>query len=998
MKNPKPPAQRRARRETYVLGALALLPLLGCVEAARGSSDETQQVELAVAVPASQLYAEPSSFRLKGVLPDNWEKTHSLPGDIATGGLEELAGNQPGMVKLNLAWNQWEPGQRMTSGNGLPSGCLPLPGPQPAEQTYVTNWIVHNNRCYYLRSYNPGYTPTDGGVPFTTGDHRAYLSDDADKAIKLWSDRGVAVTAVLSGLPDYATHTNGSLNNWNQCTHGSGWQSENTVSYCGPIQGVQNDFGNFAGMLAQRYNGELNRGRISNFVIHNEVNANAYFDVGCTRTANGGFGSDCYTQAFIDKWVGTYAAHFVAAYRAIKAQQPRAQVLVPLTHHFETWTDLPFVNHNQSLPDGGVNADGRLMSVKTFLAAFDNAVNATFYQTNNPADLIDWGVAYHPYNNPLHGRSFSMGDRAAGRVTFGNLGMLDGWLRSRFPRVPSAAKVFLTEQGFDTNVVQYPQQDTLAQAEQKQARMLCDSQYNALGTPGVQGYTYFRMVDVEGTTSYKFGLRRLDGSAKPSWATWAEANRIDVALREPLRASCGFEFAPYMRLSRFYNATTARHWQSTRLPPEGFTREEEETWLLLRHQPPTAQAATRPLYECTPGFGHNFLSTQVGCEGTTPLGLVGYVFTTQQPGTIAMHRCRADQAGNDHWVSASANCEGAQANEGVLGYAWRGVPNHVGIKLEAELAGRPSTVSTMPGTVHSGGAAVSSFDEGDWLSFSGVNVGNGLVAMQVELGSPVKTTAGTQYYDGDERLELRSGSVNGPLLATLHIAGTPGGGWENTQLQTVEVTGASPVGVQNLFLVGKGSPNGGIARLDFVRFIVRAAPSGTPRDGAQRLEAESFTRFNMVTANVKQGEVITQPTASSSPQGYPATSANSHLGSSRSYQQIFYGPVDFKKGVKQVRARLAYPSDKGATSVDLRLDDPTGPLLARINLDSTSAPPHDPQVPWSAWFDWFDKTVDVPSGSSYQLRGVHDVWLVFSNSTDVTYAEPNIDYFEFVLN
>lgn len=989
-----PPVQRRAIRKTCALGTLALLPLVGCVEAAGGSRDSTGQEQQAVVTPASQLYAAPSAFRLKGVLPDNWEKTRSLPGDITTGGLEELAGNQAGMVKLNLAWNLWENGTPIFSSTGTVEGCPAPESPTPSKQIYNAGWVVHNNRCYFLQRYNPNYVPPTGAA-FTADHHRSYLSDDADKAIKMWSDRGVAVTAVLSGLPNYATLTNG-VEDWTKCTH-QGWAGLRTLAFCGPTQGVDDEFANFAGMLAQRYNGELNRGRISNFVIHNEVNANAYFDVGC-KTATGGPG-DCDTQTFITRWVNTYAAHYVAAYRAIKAQQPQAQVLIPLTHHFETSTDLPFVDLGEPLPGGGTNTEGRLMSVKTFLAAFDNAVNAQFYQTNNPANLIDWGVAFHPYNYPLEKRSFSMSDRTTGRVTFGNLGMLDGWLRARFPRVPSASKVFLTEQGFDTNVAQYPQTDTQQQADEKQNQMLCDSQRNALGTPGVQGYAYFRMADTLAPSDYKFGLRRADGSAKPAWNTWAKANRIDLAPREPLEASCGFEFAPYTRLSRSYNATTARHWQSTRLPPPGFVMENDETWLLLRHQPPaTAQATTVALYECTPGFNHNFLSKEVGCEGTTPLGLVGYLFTTQQPGTIAMYRCRADVAGNNHWVSSSPTCEGAPVNEGVLGYAWRGIPNHVTIMREAESATGSPGISIITSSAHSGGAAVGSFDEGDWLGFTNVDVGAGLVALQVELSSPVKSdTTTAQFYDGDERLELRTGSATGPLLATLHIAGTPGM-WDRTQVQTVEVTGSTPTGMQNLYVVGKGSPNSGIARLDSVRFIVRAAPSGTARDGAQRLEAESFNSHVLVTAGVPPEVEIKSPeSAQRTIESYPATSANFHLGTTRSYQQIRYAAVDFKKGVKRVRTRMAFPQHRGATTIELRLDSPTGPVLARFNIGPT--PAHDPNnTGWTEWYDWYEYTVDVPAGHHYLLRGVHDVWMLFPGSNAVTYAEPNIDYFDFELN
>ncbi|MEZ4287600.1 MAG: hypothetical protein R3A47_05550 [Polyangiales bacterium] len=64
------------------------------------------------------------------------------------------------------------------------------------------------------------------------------------------------------------------------------------------------DFARFAGDAAHRYNGANGRGRIIDFVIQNEVNSNAWFDVGC------GQGTPCN----VNRWLDVYSNIFAQAY------------------------------------------------------------------------------------------------------------------------------------------------------------------------------------------------------------------------------------------------------------------------------------------------------------------------------------------------------------------------------------------------------------------------------------------------------------------------------------------------------------------------------------------------------------------------------------------------------------------------------------------------------------------------------------------------------------
>jgi hypothetical protein len=110
---------------------------------------------------------------------------------------------------------------------------------------------------------------------------------------------------------------------------------------------------------------------------------------------------------------------------------------------------------------------------------------------------------------------------------------------------------------------------------------------------------------------------------------------------------------------------TNRHWASSRLPPEDFV--EEASWKLHREPQP----GTALLYECLveqawPG-PHTFLSFDLDCEGRLNLGPVGYIYQTQQPGTVALYRC-AHSTVTDHFISDDPACEGHTVEQ-LLGYA-----------------------------------------------------------------------------------------------------------------------------------------------------------------------------------------------------------------------------------------------------------------------------------------------------------------------------------------
>ncbi|NOZ85324.1 MAG: hypothetical protein GXP49_03495, partial [Deltaproteobacteria bacterium] len=257
----------------------------------------------------------------------------------------------------------------------------------------------------------------------------------------------------------------------------------------------------------------------------------------------------------------------------------------------------------------------------------------------------EWKVAYHPY--PPGWSLPDFGPKDLPLVTFGNIGVLVGYLMARFPDHPHAWEVLLTEQGINSGT---------GSSEEKQNKAICDAYRNVLGTPGVTTFIYYRLQDfgaIENGSA--MGLIREDGSLKPSWYTWSMMNRIDLS---PPQLACGFEDLPYVVIRRG-NGGFDGHWASTRKLPEGFVL-EGKGWKILREEAP----GTRMLFECAKSK-HNFLSLDVNCGGQQPMGPVGWIWTSQEAGTVPFFACSTRFG--DNFVSTDSNCEG-KTKDGLLGY------------------------------------------------------------------------------------------------------------------------------------------------------------------------------------------------------------------------------------------------------------------------------------------------------------------------------------------
>lgn len=515
--------------------------LVGCDATGLATDDITPVAQVVqvqgaeVIMSADGQYEAPASNRIEK-LPAAVQLNGSLPYPSRTGfdikslhtdfwpNRQELVDADVSGVIANLVWETW----------------------QPSQQTACTgNQIKYDGYCYTIEVAYEDY-------------------------IRYWSDQGKTVTAVLYGVPAWARNSD--------CVA----PSSDTEKFCSARD--PNDYARFVGMIAERYNGLNGKGRISDFIIHNEVNMNQWYKVGGC-----GQGVPCDQS----RWIEDYASNFNAAYDRIMAVQPDARVLVPFAHQFDT----NFDNATGSNP---------IISVKTFIRG-----------VNGFAAGRKWRMAYHPYHKRLDSAEASYDDMP--RVTFGNIGVLSGWLRQEFPNQPESWEVYLTENGVSSNG---------RSDEYSQDIAVCNSYRNVLGTPGIKNYVYHRMQDnsYEAERGAAFGLRREDGSAKPVWDKWSimsdqSANQLD----------CGFENLPYTKLSSFSNSTGDRR-SSSRVVGNNYG--EVDSWFLLRdHEPNTYMA-----YECKAGSS-SYISTDAYCGGAHSYGPVGYVHEYQSADRVGLFTC-----------------------------------------------------------------------------------------------------------------------------------------------------------------------------------------------------------------------------------------------------------------------------------------------------------------------------------------------------------------------
>jgi hypothetical protein len=504
-----------------------------------------------------------------------WSDTYAIKGiQPDPYGIADIANTGTGNVAVNLPWYLYEPDE--------------------TQAPCTSGLMEYGGYCYQLSD------------PFVV---------KMDQLVRDATSRGIRPVGILWGVPEWARR----------------------IRPCAPplvdkrfcIPDEPEKFGRFAAFVAWLYSGNQGHGRIDDFVIHNEVTMNEWWNTGCTDPDRPG----CHTAAGITDRLDQYAANYNAAYDGILPHNGSAKVFYSLTHHFGKSFD---------------TEEDPIVSVETLVQGMSTRVGTR-----------KWRVAYHPY--------WSKYDSATADdlpyVTFGNIGVLVGWLKQLFPSQPWAHEVFLTESGFPvgTALGQTPfERGPWSSGVELQAQELCRSYETLLGTPGITNYVYHRLQDFPGEQQ-NIGLMNASGVQRSGWFTYFTANRIDLA---PPVLLCGFENLPFTILKRGYHPVRGHWTTSRRLPPE-FTL--ERWWKLLYVDAPK----TRPLYECAvgaPGNSHNLPSLAAHCENLQPMGPLGFAYTEEIPGTIPLWRCNLS---GDHFVTDRPDCEGAVV-EDFLGWVFPG--------------------------------------------------------------------------------------------------------------------------------------------------------------------------------------------------------------------------------------------------------------------------------------------------------------------------------------
>lgn len=476
----------------------------------------------------------------------------------------QTIGNAVHGVAMNMVWALWQE-RKSTS-------C-------------TANEVAYEGYCYNVKSGNPAATAA---------------------AIKTYSDAGVVVTAIVYGVPAWARR------NCSGATLSGDW-------FCAPKDENTADYGRFVGFLAHYFNGENGHGRIADFVIHNEVNASSWFNIGCNQ-------STCRNKT--EEWITVYANNYNAAYDYARKEQKQAKVLISFDHFFGSSFDAMLSN---AIPE---------LSVQTFLTRLVPKLGNR-----------DWMLAYHSYPPDLTKPAFGADDYP--RVTFGNLGVLAGWLRQTYPSDPHAWEIHLTENGIN---------GANASMQAQQTTQLCQAFRNVLGTPGITSFIYHRLIDVA-EEGLNLGLWNANATPKPAWATYACANRSGSCGGSSSWPSCGFEYGDYTVMMR--GSANGKHWVTSRQFPSGVTTENR--WKLLRNP----AADTRMVYECRIGAtgDHTFISAAANCENQFNMGPMGYIYTKQVAGTSPVYRCYNPSSG-DHMISPDVNCETSSYKmESLVGYA-----------------------------------------------------------------------------------------------------------------------------------------------------------------------------------------------------------------------------------------------------------------------------------------------------------------------------------------
>ena len=293
-----------------------------------------------------------------------------------------------------------------------------------------------------------------------------------DKMISSFSNKGIIVTAIL-------------LNGWNDAhpeLHEAGLAKSSSAFYYGfnvsTPEGYETTRALFS-FMAERYSGaDYKHGRVSNWIVGNEVNNNKNWNyVGPMDLAS-------YTKL--------YEKNFRVAYTAIKSRSKNARVFFS--------TDYEWKKQNTNLQ----------YAAKDFIDLFNAGISAE--------GNIEWGLAYHPYPYPMTEPEFWDDDQTgmvnetfeSPVINFKNLHVLTDYFQQAHMRTAGGQvrHIILSEEGFTSDSI------SRGKVYDIQAAAFAHAYYLVDNNPYIDAFILNRQVDAitEVETSCAFGLWTVDMS------------------------------------------------------------------------------------------------------------------------------------------------------------------------------------------------------------------------------------------------------------------------------------------------------------------------------------------------------------------------------------------------------------------------------------------------------------------------------------------------------
>ena len=322
-----------------------------------------------------------------------------------------------------------------------------------------------------------------GGISYTYNGHtynfNAYQVGLYDIIFSRLSSRGIDVNAIIINDLSNSTLTYPASRGGGATLYAFNASDEEGVNYLAAV----------ASFLANRYSGASGHGKVSNWIIGNEVNERTVYN---------------YTPYMgVDEYAKLYADVVRVFYNAMCAVNSTTRVYVSLDNRW---------NMNKS--------DKSFYDVKDMMDAF----NSYMCQYGN----INWHVGYHPYNYPLTeakawswGRYDSMvsGSASSAIVSMRNIHVLTDYLSqsSYLDNNGNVRHVILSEMGYTSSKGQNLQAASIAYAWKIMERnshidyMLLSRQVDAapevaeglaLGISGKEGYTAYKYCGTDQESTY----------------------------------------------------------------------------------------------------------------------------------------------------------------------------------------------------------------------------------------------------------------------------------------------------------------------------------------------------------------------------------------------------------------------------------------------------------------------------------------------------------------